>query len=197
MDLGFIPVGMEQFPASEMGQMEYIEKMLEYCDYYILILAGRYGSIDPLDGIGYTEKEYDYAITKGIPVMSFIIDDIGLLPSNKCEKNDEGRKALLRFRDKVSSKKMIKKYSSKEVLQTAVAVSLQQCIKDYPAVGWVRAESNQIDPYQNEAFDEYMKNHSITIEDLDALLDKKLSTHYGPKIRVEPNEAGGNTLIIE
>mgnify|MGYP000509063210 CR=1 FL=1 len=65
-----IPVGMEQFPASNMSQMEYIKKMLDDCDYYILIIGGRYGSLDD-DGIGYTEKEYNYAIQKGIPVMAF------------------------------------------------------------------------------------------------------------------------------
>ena len=65
LDLGCIPVGMEQFPASGMSQMDYIKKMLETCDYYILILAGRYGSVDLADGIGYTEKEYDYAVANG------------------------------------------------------------------------------------------------------------------------------------
>ncbi|MBQ6601974.1 MAG: DUF4062 domain-containing protein [Eubacterium sp.] len=101
LDLGCIPVGMEQFPASGMSQMDYIKKMLETCDYYILILAGRYGSVDPTDGVGYTEKEYDYAVTKGIPVMSFIVEDIGKLPSEKGEKTDVGRETLTKFRAKV------------------------------------------------------------------------------------------------
>lgn len=39
LDNDCIPVGMEQFPASEMSQMEYIKKMLDNCDYYILILG--------------------------------------------------------------------------------------------------------------------------------------------------------------
>ena len=56
LDNDCIPVGMEQFPASEMSQMEYIKKMLDNCDYYILILGGKYGSLDT-DGIGFTEKE--------------------------------------------------------------------------------------------------------------------------------------------
>ena len=55
LDNDCIPVGMEQFPASGMSQMDYIKKMLDDCDYYILILAGRYGTVDK-DGIGFTEK---------------------------------------------------------------------------------------------------------------------------------------------
>lgn len=197
LDLGCIPIGMEQFPASGMSQMDYIKKMLETCDYYILILAGRYGSIDHTDGVGYTEKEYDYAIENGIPVMSFLVEDIGKLPNEKCEKTDVGREALMRFRAKVSASKMIKKYSSKESLQAGVAVSLQQCIRDFPAIGWVRADGIDTDSSLEAMLDKYIKEHTVSIEDIDALFDKKLSDHSGPKIRVEPNEAGGNTLIIE
>lgn len=139
LDSGNIPVGMEQFPASNMSQMKYIEKMLENCDYYILILGGRYGSIDPTDNKGYTEKEYDYAIERGIPVMSFIVEDIEKLPYAKCEKNNDGREALERFRQKVS-RRMRNTYSSIGELTTKVAVSLHQCIEDYPRVGWVRGD---------------------------------------------------------
>jgi len=75
LDNDCIPVGMEQFPASGMSQMEYIKKMLDDCDYYILILAGRYGTLDK-DGIGFTEKEFDYACQKNIPIMSFVFEDL-------------------------------------------------------------------------------------------------------------------------
>ena len=51
----------------------YIKKMLDNCDYYILILGGKYGSLDT-DGIGFTEKEYDYAVAQKIPIMSFLIN---------------------------------------------------------------------------------------------------------------------------
>ena len=197
LDLGCIPVGMEQFPASGMSQMDYITKMLETCDYYILILAGRYGSVDMTDGIGYTEKEYDYAVANGIPVMSFISEDIGKLPSEKCEKTDAGREALTKFRAKVSESRMIKQYSSKESLQAGVAVSLQQCIRDFPAAGWVREDGINTESSLEDMLDKYMKEHAATIEDIDALFDKKFHDHSGPQIRVESNESGGNTLIIE
>lgn len=64
LEMNCIPVGMEQFPASNLSQMEYIKMMLDDCDYYILILAGKYGSCDER-GIGFTENEYDYALHKG------------------------------------------------------------------------------------------------------------------------------------
>ena len=102
LKMGFIPVGMEQFPASNMSQMEYIKMMLDSCDYYLLILAGKYGSVD-VDGIGFTEKEYDYAIANGIPVMSILVEDIGKLENAKCEDTDAKRELLMKFREKVSA----------------------------------------------------------------------------------------------
>lgn len=98
LKMGFIPVGMEQFPASNMSQMEYIKMMLDSCDYYLLILAGKYGSVD-VDGIGFTEKEYDYAIANGIPVMSILVEDIGKLENAKCEDTDAKRELLMKFRE--------------------------------------------------------------------------------------------------
>lgn len=55
LEMGYIPVGMEQFPASNMSQIEYIQTMLDDCDYYILILAGKYGSTDS-DALGSQKK---------------------------------------------------------------------------------------------------------------------------------------------
>lgn len=162
LDMNCIPVGMEQFPASNMKQMDYIKMMLDDCDYYILILAGRYGSCDS-DGIGFTEKEYDYALSQHIPVMSFLKDDIGVIPNEKCEKTENGQKKLEEFRAKVSKDKLVRYYSDIGNLKADVAVSLSQCIRDYPRVGWVRAneitDNNIVSPisttqevYGNKAF---------------------------------------------
>lgn len=168
LDCGFIPVGMEQFPASGMSQMEYIKKMLSDCDYYILILAGRYGSVDE-DGIGYTEKEYDYALSKNIPTMSFVIEDPGELKSNRCESTDEGRQKLDEFRKKVCSNKLVKMYTNKDNLTKAVATSLMNCIRDFPAIGWVRADQLTISDSIDDKIEEYIKNHTASKEDIEKM----------------------------
>ena len=51
-----IPVSMEQFHGVPVSQWEYITKMLDNSDYYVLILAGKYGSIEEESGVGYTKK---------------------------------------------------------------------------------------------------------------------------------------------
>ena len=137
LDNNCIPVGMEQFPASNMSQMEYIENMLDDCDYYILIIGGRYGSLDD-DGVGYTEKEYNYAQQKGIPVMAFVNLHPEKLPNEKCEHaNIEKFKA---FRDRVrNAKKLVKGYSDIGDLKANVVTAVNAAIREYPGIGWVRA----------------------------------------------------------
>lgn len=167
LDMGCIPVGMEQFPASDMSQMEYIKMMLDDCDYYVLILAGKYGSFDD-DGIGFTEKEYDYAIEKGIPVMSFVIKDSGKLMSEKCESTNVKRKKLEAFRKKVCAGKLVKFYTDIGTLQAAVAISLNRCIQDFPAVGWVRGDTNDAPDDIEAKIEKYMQEHTATNADIEA-----------------------------
>jgi hypothetical protein len=56
MELDCIPAGMEIFPAIDEEQFNFIKKIIDDCDYYLLIIGGRYGSISE-DGLSYTEKE--------------------------------------------------------------------------------------------------------------------------------------------
>lgn len=56
-----IPAGMEAFVATDNEQFEVIKKVIDLCDYYVLIIGQRYGSINESTGISYTEMEYEYA----------------------------------------------------------------------------------------------------------------------------------------
>jgi hypothetical protein len=47
LELDCIPAGMELFPAANEEQWTLIKKVINDCDYYIVITAGRYGSIGP------------------------------------------------------------------------------------------------------------------------------------------------------
>lgn len=52
---------MKLFKAFDESQKETIKKWINESDAYILILGGRYGSIDDSTGKSYTHWEYDYA----------------------------------------------------------------------------------------------------------------------------------------
>lgn len=74
LDLEHIPVGMELFKSGK-KQMETIEKWIDESDIYMLILGGRYGSIDKESNKSYTQLEYEYALKKGMPVFAIVIDE--------------------------------------------------------------------------------------------------------------------------
>lgn len=138
MSLNCIPAGMELFPASNAEQFEFIKRIIDDCDYYVLIVGGRYGSLSE-DGISYTEKEFDYAKEKGLPILAFLHSDLDSIPLGKSEKDPVKREMLNNFRDKVSTGRLIQFWSNPEELAGKVATSLSLTIMQTPAVGWVRA----------------------------------------------------------
>lgn len=138
MEMDCIPAGMELFPAVDEEQFQFIKKVIDDCDYYLLIIGGRYGSTTA-EGISYTEKEYDYAISRGIKVIAFIHGDPDAIALGKSEKDAAMREKLANFRAKASMGRLVKKWNSAEELPGLVALSLTNTIKMHPAVGWVRA----------------------------------------------------------
>lgn len=139
MEMDCIPAGMELFPATDEEQWEFIKRIIDDCDYYLLIIGGRYGSISP-EGISYTEMEYDYAVAKGLKVIALLHDDPQDLPASKVEMNTEAQEKLEAFRSKVATGRLVKFWNRADLLAGLVALSLSKTIKTYPAVGWVRAD---------------------------------------------------------
>lgn len=138
MSLDCIPAGMELFPAMDEEQFEFIKRIIDDCDYYLLIVGARYGSMDD-NGVSYTEKEYDYAKEQGIPVMAFLHKDISSIPVGKAETDIELINKLSNFRKKVETGKLVKYWDNPDELNALVAISLPKTIKMFPRTGWVRA----------------------------------------------------------
>lgn len=136
-----LPTGMELFPATDDDAWTLIEKVIDECDYYLLILAGKYGSLDPATGMGYTEREFEYARRVNKPVMAFVHRDIESLPGTKIEKSDASRRKLIAFHEKVKQLKHVKYWDSAESLQAYVALTFSKFPRIYPATGWVRGDS--------------------------------------------------------
>lgn len=133
-----IPVGMEYFPAGNESQWELIKRVIHECDYYIVIVAARYGSCAS-DGKSYTQKEYEYAVKCGVPVMAFLHGDAGNIPNSKSETDAEGKKKLEEFRE-ICRKRMCKDWTAPEGLAGQVAISLNQMKTTNPGIGWIKAD---------------------------------------------------------
>jgi hypothetical protein len=140
LDLGHIPSGMEAFPAADLEQFTYIKKVIDECDYYVLIVAGRYGSVDE-EGTSFTELEHDYAVSAGKTVLVFIHSAPEELPAAHVDTEPSRRNRLVAFREKISKGRLVKFWKARENLRADVVVSLVAAFSQAPAVGWIRGDA--------------------------------------------------------
>ena len=138
LELDCIPSGMELFPAASESQWDLIKGVIDDCDYYVVIIAGRYGSIGP-NGISYTEMEYQYAVEREKPVVAFLHGEPDALPAKLVDGTEKEKVQLQAFRD-LARKRICKEWTTPHELGSVVARSLVSLRKRHPAVGWIRAD---------------------------------------------------------
>lgn len=160
MEMDCIPAGMELFPAADDEQMDFIKKIIDDCDYYILIIGGRYGSTTS-EGISYTEKEYEYALEKGLKVLAFLHEKPDEISVEKSDIDPDLRRRLMEFRENVATGRLVKYWSRTEELPGLVALSLTKTIKTYPAIGWVRADQISSTEALSELSNARKRNHEL------------------------------------
>ncbi len=163
MEMDCIPSGMELFPAADEEQWEFIKRIIDDCDYYLLIIGGRYGSTTP-EGLSYTEKEYDYAMKKGIKVIALLHSNPEEIPMGKSEADPELRGRLKAFREKVATNRLVKFWKGAEDLPGLVALSLSKTIKTYPAIGWIKANQASSPQLLNEINELRKRNERLESE---------------------------------
>lgn len=187
LDLGHIPSGMEGFYATDEEQLSYIKRIIDQCDYYVLVIAGRYGSVDD-EGISYTEREYDYAIEKGLIVLAFINNDVASLPSAKVDTEESSRIKLNSFKKKVAAKRLVSFWSSREQLKSGVIISLSKTVGENPRTGWVRGDAAASEDILNQLND--FRNQADVLRQKNDLLKKQLEPQLSDLVPLS------NTLTI-
>lgn len=138
LELDCIPAGMELFPATDDDQWTLIKRVIDECDYYIVVIGGRYGSIGP-KGISYTEQEYRYAVETGKPVIAFLHKAPSAIAVGKSESVPESVEKLKDFRALVQ-KKVCKYWETPADLGSAVSRSIVRLMNTHPMPGWIRAD---------------------------------------------------------
>lgn len=135
LELGHIPLGMEMFSAGDETQWQLIRREIDQSDYHVVIVAHRYGSM--IDGISYTELEYDYAVKQSVPVLGFIISDDAYWPSAHKDTDPVIRQKLDSFKEKVKSKSYVF-WNDAVHLTSKVLAALPKEIVRTPRPGWIR-----------------------------------------------------------
>lgn len=138
LELDCFPAVMELFPAADSQAWQYIENVINESDYYVLIVGGKYGSIEQESGLSYTEIEYRHARKIGKPILSFVASDDALKNVDKIERDPIAAQKLKEFRDFVLTNRMCKFWNSSSDLGAKVSRGLVQLMRVQPAIGWVR-----------------------------------------------------------
>lgn len=160
MDLNCFPAGMEMFPANDSEQFEYIKTIIDESDYYVLVLAGRYGSVAE-DGKSYTEKEFDYAKEKGIPVLVFAKKDLENIPICKTDNDPEKKKKLEEFRSKAMKNRVATFWEDSKELKYVVHSSLAKSFKTHPRIGWIKGNINNNESLLKQLNDLRIENNNL------------------------------------
>lgn len=160
------PAGMELFPASNKQQWDVIKHVIDDSDFYLLILAGRYGSLgknDVGEKLSYTEMEFDYALSHGKPIIAMIHRNPENLPAKLTEKTKLNIERLNKFRKKAMDGRMVAFWENKDQLNGEIVRSLHDIMANTPeAIGWIKANTIN-SPNQAE---EKANLKSISVEEI-------------------------------
>ncbi|NHI75206.1 DUF4062 domain-containing protein [Lactococcus petauri] len=146
LNAGHIPAGMELFHAGDETQKELISEWIEDSDIYVLILGGRYGSLDD-DGMGYTHWEYEKAKELGKPIFSLVLTEdylnnkvtAGKIKATDLTYHDD---KLVNFRNEVMSK-IVSNIDNIAQIEAEVIKSINRIIKKRgnDLEGWIKGSS--------------------------------------------------------
>ena len=178
LQLNCLPVGMELFPAADEETWSFIKSQIDDSDYYVVVVAGRYGSLAP-GGLSYTEMEYDYAISRKKPAIAFIHREPGTIAAQQTEQTDEGKEMLRKFISKLK-RRLIQYFDNPHELALVVTQSFVRLLNERPAIGYVRSDA---------AVD--FKTYATILE-----ANKQLKEHLGaleaqPKLVIDQGEFSG------
>ena len=140
---GHIPAAMEQFSPGDETAWEKIRRWIDESDCFMLMLGGRYGSIEPKSRKSYVQLEYEYALKKKKPFFSLVITPEGL--------DARVRKYGLKI-DERDNQESYKKFLSKvkephcafwtepKDITPVVILKLSQWSQRDDLMGWVRGD---------------------------------------------------------
>jgi hypothetical protein len=138
---GHIPAGMELFAAGDESQMNVIKRWVDESDVYMLILGGRYGSIEPKSQKSYIQLEYEYAIEKEKPLFTVVIDEkylekkVKRFGSSVIEKDHPDK--MREFRALVLSR-MVRFWNDPREIKLSIFETLADFTNRPDLPGWVK-----------------------------------------------------------
>lgn len=139
---GHIPAGMELFTSGDESQMEVIKQWIEESDVFLLILGGRYGSVEPTTGKSYIHLEYELAVRLGKPLFACVVSNEAQARRLKeygiAVQETAHPDKLNEFRNMVLSR-LVRFWEDRKDIKIAVGETLAHFSRRDDLVGWVRS----------------------------------------------------------
>jgi hypothetical protein len=139
---GHIPAGMELFAAGDESQMNVIKRWIDESDVYLLILGGRYGSLEPKSQKSYVHLEYDYAVEKGKSLFAVVINEdyakerVTSHPLGLGVFETENAPKLKEFRAHVLTK-MVRFWRDTKDIKLAILETMADLSRREDLTGWI------------------------------------------------------------
>jgi hypothetical protein len=162
---GHIPAAMEQFAPGDETAWEKITTWIDESDAFILILGGRYGSIEPTTGKSYVQLEYEYVIEKKKPFFALVVTqehheqrvkDFGL---GKVDER-ENQQSYKEFRN-VVKQRLCSFWNDKKDIKAAIFQKLPEWAQRGELIGWVRGDEAAKPEVMNELARLSQENHEL------------------------------------
>ncbi|WP_257225467.1 DUF4062 domain-containing protein [Acinetobacter sp. YH12072] len=190
LQAGHIPAGMELFTSSNQSQWDIIKRWIDESDIYMLILGGRYGSIETKSGKSYTHLEYEYALSIKKPLFVIVIKDEALNQKTVAQVENQNPEKLKKFKKKVLSS-MCEFFIDTKDIQLAVHKCLGKIIQDNDLIGWVRG-NQQNEGLASELVRLNEENRKLREENENFKRNQQVRL---PKLTLEMND--GEPLILK
>lgn len=150
---GHIPAAMEQFAPGDETAWEKIKAWIDESDAFILILGGRYGSVEPSSEKSYVQREYEYAIETNKPFFALVVDqghheqrvkEFGLSVDER-----ENPQKYKEFKG-IVTQRLCRFWRDKKDIGSAIFQKLPEWAQRADLTGWVRGDEATNPEVMNE-----------------------------------------------
>lgn len=139
LDAECLPLGMEMFPSGSEEQLTYIKRIIDKCDFYLVIVGGRYGS-RAASGISFTEEEFRYAKKCNKRIIALVLVDEDYDKELK-NQNGEDQISLIKFREMVRKSRIANTFNNPDQLKFEILKSIREVSKaEDPTLGLVSSK---------------------------------------------------------
>lgn len=174
--LGCLPTTVEAHSQS-LSTMVNIRRRIDDCDYFVLLLGSRYGSLMP-SGVSYTHMEYVYAATKQKPILVLMHESPETRIEEFQEQKVEGKLKFGDFRKVLQrEREHIVYWRDAKDLANALHNAIPALVRRHPTVGWTRvAKEGVSNPAANAELEKECELLKRRVKELELEREKWLST---------------------